>query len=112
MRLKKKGGKEIEMKLLIEIPTEFESHFNLDRFKDALKRLEFDANYLAGNYEKELAEMLIESFQNAQPVESEIIRCEDCMNHGKEICYFWSHFYGTINTPDYGFCYKAERQED
>lgn len=54
------------MKLLIEIPTEFDGHFNLDRFKDALKRLEFDANYLAGKYEKELAEMLIESFQNAQ----------------------------------------------
>ena len=62
----KKVMEKIEMKLLIEIPTEFESHFNLDRFKDSLKRLEFDANYLAGNYEKELAEMLIESFQNAQ----------------------------------------------
>lgn len=61
------------MKLLIEIPTEFEGHFNLDRFKDSLKRLEFDANYLAGNYEKELAEMLIESFQNALPVEPEIV---------------------------------------
>jgi hypothetical protein len=61
------------MKLLIEIPTEFEGHFNLDRFKDSLKRLEFDANYLAGNYEKELAEMLIESFQNAKLVESEIV---------------------------------------
>ena len=54
------------MKLLIEIPTEFEGHFNLDRFKDSLKRLEFDANYLAGNYEKELVKMLIESFQNAK----------------------------------------------
>ena len=61
------------MKLLIEIPTEFESHFNLDHFKDSLKRLEFDANYLAGNYEKELVEMLIESFQNAHPVEPEIV---------------------------------------
>ena len=61
------------MKLLIEIPTEFDDHFNLDRFKDSLKRLEFDANYLAGKYEKELAEMLIESFQNAQPVESETV---------------------------------------
>lgn len=76
------------MKLLIEIPTEFESHFNLDRFKDALKRLEFDANYLAGNYEKELAEMLIESFQNAQiqakghwiPIDedSDVYECDVC----------------------------------
>lgn len=42
----------------------------------------------------------------------EIIRCKECMNHGKEICYFWSHFYGTINTPDDGFCHKAERRTD
>ena len=42
----------------------------------------------------------------------EIIRCKECMNHGKEICYFWSHFYGTINTPDDGFCHKAERKTD
>ena len=72
-----KVRKEKEMKLLIEIPTEFESHFNFDRFKDSLERLGFDANYLAGNYEKELAAMLIESFQNALSIEPEIVRCMD-----------------------------------
>ena len=46
---------------------------------------------------------------SAQP---EIVRCKECMNHGKEICYFWSRFYGTINTPDDGFCHKAERRTD
>lgn len=45
----------------------------------------------------------------AQP---EIVRCKECINHGKGICYFWSHFYGTINTPDDGFCHKAERRTD
>lgn len=55
----------------------------------------------------------IEATINAlPPAQPEIIRCKECMNHGKEICYFWSHFYGTINTPDYGFCYKAERREE
>ena len=43
---------------------------------------------------------------------AQIVRCKECTNHGKEICYFWSHFYGTINTPDDGFCYKAERRTD
>lgn len=46
---------------------------------------------------------------SAQP---EIVRCKECMNHGKEICYFWSRFYGTINTPDDGFCHKADRRTD
>lgn len=51
----------------------------------------------------------LSTLPSAQP---EIIRCKECINHGKEICYFWSHFYGTINTPDDGFCYKAERRTD
>ena len=41
----------------------------------------------------------IDAVPSAQP---EIVRCEECINHGKEICYFWSRFYGTINTPDDG----------
>jgi len=49
---------------------------------------------------------------NCPSAQTEIVRCKECINHGKEICYFWSHFYGTINTPDDGFCYKAERRTD
>ena len=57
---------------------------------------------------------LIGILRNAPTIEPEpeIVRCKECTNHGKEICYFWSHFYGTINTPDDGFCYKAERRTD
>ena len=52
---------------------------------------------------------LIFALSSAQP---EIIRCKDCEHHGKEICYMWSSFYGTINTPDGGYCHKAERRTD
>ena len=53
------------MKLIVEIPKEFEDHFNNDRFEDSLHRLSADAHLLAGNYEQETAKMLIEAFKNA-----------------------------------------------
>lgn len=54
------------MKITLTIPKEFEDHFNADRFKDSLNRLSADANLLAGLYEKELAQMLIEAFAQAE----------------------------------------------
>ena len=57
------------MKIVIEIPKEFEDHFKSDRFRDSLMRLIADANCLAGNYEKETADMLIHSFENAEIIE-------------------------------------------
>lgn len=56
------------MKLLIDIPKEFEQHFQADRFEESLHRLSADAHLLAGNYERETAAMLIESFKNATPI--------------------------------------------
>lgn len=56
------------MRLLINIPKEFEQHFQADRFEDSLHRLSADAHLLAGNYEQETAVMLIKSFKSAVPV--------------------------------------------
>ena len=56
------------MKLLIDIPKEFEQHFQTDRFEDSLHRLSADAHLLAGNYEQETVAMLIKLFKNAIPV--------------------------------------------
>jgi len=55
------------MKLIIEIPKEFEKHFNYDKFEDSLNRLKDDAGTfcLAGQYEIELCEMLIKCFKSA-----------------------------------------------
>lgn len=64
------------MKLIIEIPKEFEAHFADDRFKDSLERLKADAGSVAWNYEIELADMLIEAFKDAK----EVIMCKDCDN--------------------------------
>lgn len=53
------------MKLLIEIPKEFERHFETDRFADSLQRLRADAHMLAGRYERETATMLIQALKHA-----------------------------------------------
>ena len=58
------------MKLLIEIPKEFEEHFNTDRFKDSLERVRTDIQYhenpLSGLYERELIEMLQNAMTKAE----------------------------------------------
>ena len=55
------------MKLVIDIPKEFEDDFKHDRFKDCFNRLEADLenSILCGNYEKETFEMLKNSLKNA-----------------------------------------------
>lgn len=61
------------MKITLDIPKEFERHFNNDRFKDSIERLKGDAGTfcLAGKYEIELCEILIESLRNAEIISSE-----------------------------------------
>ena len=59
------------MKLVIDIPKEFEQHFNLDKFKDSLSRIRCDTRYcfgdgVSGEYEIELLDMLIEAFEKAE----------------------------------------------
>lgn len=54
------------MKITIEIPFEYEAEFEKDKFEDTLKRMKADAHCLAGYYEKETINMLIEAFKNAK----------------------------------------------
>ena len=64
------------MTLSIQIPKEFERHFNMDRFEDSLERiradikfnLENEATQLSGNYEMELAEMLRDAMLKAEVI--------------------------------------------
>lgn len=53
------------MKVTIDIPEEFVSHYNDDKFGDSLQRLKSDVHLVAGNYEKELVDMLIKAFKDA-----------------------------------------------
>lgn len=64
------------MKITIDIPKEFEKHFNEDRFKDSLERIEIDVHdsisedhvipTVSGAYELELIQMLMTAFKNAE----------------------------------------------
>lgn len=55
------------MKLTIDIPKGYEKDFIADKFKDFFSRVIADINCdgMCGNYEKEIAEMFLEAFNNA-----------------------------------------------
>lgn len=55
------------MKLTIDIPREYEGDFSADKFKDFFSRVIADINCdgMCGFYEKEIAEMFLEAFNNA-----------------------------------------------
>ncbi len=56
------------MKITINIPAEFESDYNTDRFEDIFNRILADLHnnsLLCGNYEKETIEMLKNAFKQS-----------------------------------------------
>ena len=64
------------MKIEIEIPKEFEEHFNQDKFKDSLERIMADIKHslengdclCAGRYEYETIEMLVKALENSKTI--------------------------------------------
>lgn len=55
------------MKLIIELPDEFENHFDSDKFQDSFMRICGDIKgCLCGNYEYELAGELKKAFSKAE----------------------------------------------
>ena len=60
------------MKIVFEIPKEFESHFEFDRFSDSLARVASDIEALgfkmSGRYERETITMIRKAFENATPL--------------------------------------------
>lgn len=60
------------MKIIIEIPPEFEVDYRRDKFNDFFKRVETDINcgsiLLCGLWEQEIAEMFITAFRKSEEV--------------------------------------------
>lgn len=60
------------MKIIIDIPKEFEEEFNRDKFEDSLSRVASDIEsfgfQLAGRYEQETIKMLREAVKNGKPL--------------------------------------------
>ena len=79
------------MKLIIDIPKEFETDYNGHKFKDFFSRVlcDIDKGVLCGNYEKETAEMFLKAFDESVPMANIVEKLEEyakskiCDNHKK-----------------------------
>ena len=67
------------MKLIIDIPKEFETDYNGDKFKDFFSRVlcDIDKGVLCGNYEKEIAEMFLKAFDESVPMANIVEKLEE-----------------------------------
>ena len=54
------------MKILIDIPEEFETDYTADKFKEFFGRVIADMDTLCGTYEKETAGMFIKAFEDSK----------------------------------------------
>ena len=76
------------MKLIIDIPKEFETDYNGDKFKDFFSRVlcDIDKGVMCGNYEKETAEMFLKAFDESVPMANivEKLEKESKKKHNKE----------------------------
>ena len=87
------------MKILIDIPKEFEHHFNNDKFKDSLCRITQDVissvyseDSISGNYEIELLEILTSAFEKAESFHS-ICTLEDTPIYKMDCDDIWNEAY-------------------
>lgn len=67
------------MKLIIDIPKEFETDYKGDKFKDFFSRVlcDIDKGVLCGNYEKETAEMFLKAFDESVPMANIVEKLEE-----------------------------------
>jgi hypothetical protein len=93
------------MKLIIDIPQEFEAHFNQDKFKDSIGRIAADVisqvyeeNSISGNYEMELLNMLSEAFEKAESIHSTcVLEGKPIYNDAPALEAKWTYLHGDRN---------------
>jgi len=94
------------MKIMIDIPKDFEEHFNQDKFKDSIGRIAADVisqvygeDYsISGNYEIELLDMLSEAFEKAERIHSTcILEGKPIYNDAPALEAKWTYLHGDRN---------------
>lgn len=79
------------MKMLINIPDEFEIDYRTDRFADFFDRVKADMDVICGNYERETADILRNAFAESKPydldkvmeqLEARTVFLKDCTKYG------------------------------
>ena len=60
------------MKILIDMPPEFETDYVADRFAEFFDRVKADMSICCGEYEKEIADMLKKAFAESEPYAPEL----------------------------------------
>lgn len=75
------------MKVVIDIPKDFEGDYIVDKFKDFFSRViaDIDCKGMCGRYEKEIAEMFLKAFDDSE----EKISCNcqhNCNSRDNEPC--------------------------
>lgn len=67
------------MRIIIDIPVEFESDYKGDMFKDFFSRVlcDIQKGTLCGNYEKETAEMFLKAFDESVPMDRIVEQLEE-----------------------------------
>ena len=71
------------MKILIDIPEEFETDYTADKFKEFFGRVIADMDTLCGTYEKETADMFIKAFEGSKPYDPDKV-VEQLEDYGNE----------------------------
>lgn len=68
------------MKVVIDIPKDFEGDYIVDKFKDFFSRViaDIDCNGMCGRYEKEIAEMFLKAFDDSE--EKNVCDCQHNSN--------------------------------
>ena len=76
------------MKILIDIPEEFEVDYNTDRFADFFQRCLADMGTCCGNYEQETAEMMIGAFEKSRIYDPDKVveQLEEEIQHSESMC--------------------------
>ena len=68
------------MKVVIDIPKDFERDYIVDKFKDFFSRViaDIDCKGMCGRYEKEIAEMFLKAFDDSE--EKNVCNCQHNSN--------------------------------